>query len=313
MLLSRRAQYQAASERADVAEVIFKKNNDRHALLGVYRLRVHVAYYRFDFEEMARWARKGIEEAVSPEDDVLLSASYTNLGLALANLDRGEQAIEVCERGIEFNRRRGDEGRALNGQQLLGTIYLSMRRWSSAEAILKSVLADAARLKDIGLQTQCQTHLTTVYLRTGRLVEAQNSLDEATALAGRYPDPFSKGVRHYLGTLIAIQVQDRATAMKRGYEVIRAWSGVGDAAILPAVDLAAFTLASFGDTQSGAYLFAHANGFRNRHGHSVSPHFAMVHEEAAALIGETLPAEDLGMDQIITYAVAALNRPPVAV
>lgn len=286
LLLTHVGRYAEAEIAATRGEKIYRELGDLISALDVQRKRVHTAYYRFDFEEMKLRSLEGIERARSIGAPHLESAFLGHLGLAYSNLDMGEQALEAMERQIELLTEQNDGARLKSAHLHRAVIMLSMRRWDDAGVALEAVLRRAVETHDIALQSHCYTHLTTVMLRTGRTEEALKHLETSVSLSERSESMFAQGVRNYLGTLIGIQSRDAGFALQQLEQLLVAWNSVQhEQSILPAIDLAALALASFGQLDRASALLNGADAIRDAHRLSVSPHYRIVWEDARQLIG----------------------------
>lgn len=299
-----------AESHAVAAESAFQTEDNPRGLLGVYRIRSLVAYYEFEFVRCAEWAQRGIDMAAELNLPNQEAPACLVLGLALANLDRGEEGVRAIKRGIALCDLQKDRLRSLNQRHLLGTVYLSMRRWTDAQAILLEVLSEGETDGNRFLQAHCHAHLATVAIRTGSLSEARHRLNLVRELDPDCDSAFTSGVRTYLRTLLAVGEGDEATAKFEAAETLNRWHAMNSTpSLLPGLELVALVLASFGDAVEARCLLDGVQAIRDADGIHDSPHYRLTLEQARALTADKAATQiaELSTEDLFNRAYRALK------
>lgn len=116
-----------------------------------------------------------------------------SLGDLVAGADgligRWDEALELCELGLEAARSRGDRRAECWLAQVLGQLYRGVDRWEEATEVFTSVLELARALGDDQLEVEVLAHLGWGCLELEQYPEALRHLEEALerGAAGRAP------------------------------------------------------------------------------------------------------------------------------
>jgi len=284
--------YEEGQERGDVAERLYRAADNRPALLTTLRYKSHLAYYQFDFRQMRADCGVTIPLAQELGDEVTAALALSDLSLAQANLGDGEGALASLSECLGIYTGRNDHSRILIVRQGYAGTLLSMRRWYEAEKVLLDILEENGETQHDVIEAQCHTHLTTACLRTGRIEEAERHLKIALDPAKPSVHAFLLGVRHYLGVLLGVAKEDRRQTERSIRELFRAWSSVSRGpAILPAIDIVAYSLAVFGHVSAGKGILDGSDALRQKMALDVSPHYSLTHENARELVGPYEPVD----------------------
>ncbi len=269
----------------------YQSSGDKRNLLATLRAHLHLYYYRNDFATMVEECQKVLPTAQEAND--LLAEAYFNsdLSLALSNLGRSVEALRYAERANEIHCLRGDEARRLNSMVISAVILLTLRNWDRAERVLQEVLAFVQTDDLVSIQSDCHTHLVTCCLRTNRIDDAIKHLDLAKAQSVHVSSAFMDGVRSYLATLLGVKTNNRDLAIRSVQNLFSSWMSVSNSdGVLPAVDLTAYVLASFGETKAATELLNSVDAYRHEHGLAISPHYLITYEDARKLAGPEIRA-----------------------
>lgn len=291
-LLLAAGRYDEARAHCDVAQAFYEAAGDRSALMITLRYRSHLAYYQADFRQMVIDCEATLAVAEEVQDSLFIALALSDLALPQTNLGEGEAALRSLSKAMAIQEARNDVLRLLALKQSYAATLLSMRRWHEAERVLLDILERNRETKHDVIDIQCHTHLTTVCLRTGRIEEAEAHLTFARDPNRGSFYAFLQGVRHYLGVLLGVAKADRRETEQSARDLFQAWSSMSNSpSILPAADILAFALASFGHLEAGKRLLDQGEALRRRHDVPLSPHYSLTYEEARALVGPYEPVE----------------------
>ncbi len=287
-------QYDLAESRIAATERLNEKLVDPKVQVWTVRARAHLAYYRWDFESMAVQAQKAFEYAEATGDRLSTALALSDLAMAQTNLGKGEIALRNIENVLTIHSERGDESRLQASKENYVATLMSLRRWAEAERALLDLIEQFRSRDNEALEVQCRTHLATILLRTDRLDEAKIHLDYALDPARPADHSLLTGVRHYLGVILHARQSDRRATERAARNLFQAWSSVSNGpAILPAIDVLAYALASFGKLDSGKALLDAADAVREEKRILVSPHYALTYENVRELVGPSDRVEPL--------------------
>ena len=282
--------YSASLEEARRSTQIFESLNNASGVLSVMRAQVHAAYYQFRFADVLRMCDDAIGRAKEIGDDLRWYSFRANRALALANLGRGCEALEQFQELIDEWKRAKNLLRVLSTRIQYGTVLISLREWKAAEAELNSIIDDAHGIDHAYLRARCLLHLSSISIRTGDVAMAKSRLTAAVKQFGIESDAFVDSIRNYVGCLIAVKESDSAAALECAHAVIDAWYRTdAELAVLPAVDLMAYVVGTFGDKTIAKQLLDSTAAIRERNHIDESPHYTCTLEDArAATEGATL-------------------------
>jgi predicted ATPase/DNA-binding SARP family transcriptional activator len=278
--------YDEAEERNLRASAIYGRLDDQPALLSTLRVQALLAFYRSDFPGMQTHCQSAIVVAERLGDRLALANLLSDLGLAQANLGLGEDSLRSFQKCIPIHEERNDLLRRTKLRSMVASTLLTMRKWTEAEQILLDVIQATEDGNFEAIRTQCLAHLTTVCIRTGRLVEAEEYLQAALAPTIPTVHSFIHGVLQYLSVLLSVHKRDRRATARASDRLVKAWSSVSSKpTILPIVDVIAYALASFGCLEQARRLLDESDAMRLKLSQVVSPHYSVTYEEARALVG----------------------------
>ncbi len=85
---------------------------------------------------------------------------------------------------------------------------------------------------------------------------------------------YLRGVRHYIAVLVWVQRKERREAERSVRSLFQAWNSVASGpVILPAVDMVAYALASFGESREAKRLLDLAEATRTAKDIMISPQY----------------------------------------
>ncbi len=181
-----------------------------------------------------------------------LGRAYNNLADSLEQIDRFAEAVEVCERRVDFDRRRGDRiGEAAGVAGPISSLVL-LGRWNEA----------LDRVADVGQQGTVWTQglvlpAIAVLVERGELGQARDLLDRLSAVGGS--DDASAIASHAFAEAVALRgegrLQDALGAAQRGF-AMRDKIGITPVVIKLTVTEALEAAVSLGEVDEANMLLA---------------------------------------------------------
>jgi predicted ATPase len=308
-LLMLAGRYDEAEASIASAEAIQNELDSIEGRLDILFARVQLAYYhRADYRAMAEYAEQGFQLAEAAGLPQRAARFLANQAIGLTNIGEGEWALRAARRSIEVHRVQGSLHSELLGWLMIAGTMLALRRWDEAEPIYLSTLQRSQEAGLTDIEPHCRLHLTTVYLRTGRFAEAQESLARFSRSSLAEQSAFTRGVGHYLGTLMGNLQGNRSLSARSLDGLLAAWgTAASQPTVIPAIDLLAWALGLFGFPTEGKRLLDESDALREARGLPLSPHFSLTYEDARELLGpreEVAPPESI--EALFSHARRAL-------
>ncbi|GAA3864398.1 BTAD domain-containing putative transcriptional regulator [Saccharothrix violaceirubra] len=140
--------------------------------------------------------REALEVARSSGDTNAQARALTTVADMLRNLGRMDEAEACYREALDVSRAVGSRWAEANAHHNLGFLYLRTRRFADARKWLSAAVEMYREVGEQCGESMCHTDLATVYQESGELAEAVESARTALSVASAASSPYHQALAH---------------------------------------------------------------------------------------------------------------------
>jgi len=169
----------------------------------IFRCLARINWRKGDNPAANRYLEQGVKAAEMEGAAASLSNIYVDMGNIASEEGHTEDAITCYNKGLELLDGEGilfDKSRIFNN---LGDLYLKRSDYNKALAYFQKCIDSSKSTKNIRMLGYGLVNAAEVFVRTGRLDDAERSCDEARTIFEKLNEPYILGSVHMLNGMIA--------------------------------------------------------------------------------------------------------------